>query len=172
MTRIKKLTEPERVPKNMQDVFENITAVTDAFSEKHLNENYISLLRKLTAALCRKRPSPLLQGNINTWIAGMIHALGMVNFLFDKSQTPYVSSAFISEYFNLGQSTMTNKSKQIRELMKMSQWDPNWMLPERIEDSPMVWMISLNGLIVDSRRLPKHIQEEAFEKGLIPYVPT
>jgi len=71
MTRIKKLTKPERVPKNMQDGFKKITAVTDAFSEKHLNENYISLLRKLTAALCRKRPSPLLQGNINTWIAGI-----------------------------------------------------------------------------------------------------
>lgn len=172
MAKIKKLVNVEKVPENMQDIFRNITQITDSFSEKHLNKSYASLLRKLAAALCRKRPSPLLKGNLNTWIAGMVHALGMVNFLFDKSQTPHVSSTFISEYFGLGQSTVSNKSKQVRELMKMSHWNSDWMLPERIEDSPMVWMISINGLIMDSRYLPRHIQEEAFEKGLIPYLPT
>lgn len=67
---------------------------------------------------------------------------------------------------------MSNKSKQIRGLLRMSQWDTNWMLSTRIEESPMVWMISLNGFIVDARHLPLHIQEEAFEKGLIPYLPN
>jgi hypothetical protein len=32
-------------------------------------------------------------------------------------------------------------------------------------------MISLNGFIVDARELPRHIQEEAAEKGIIPYFP-
>ena len=56
-------------------------------------------------SLCRKRPSPLLQGNMYTWAAGMIHALGTVNFLFDGSQTIHLPSSFISEYFGLGQCT-------------------------------------------------------------------
>jgi hypothetical protein len=29
----------------------------------------------------------------------------------------------------------------------------------------------VNGLIVDARSLPRPMQEEAFRKGLIPYVP-
>jgi hypothetical protein len=33
-------------------------------------------------------------------------------------------------------------------------------------------MIQVNGLIADVRRLPRPIQEEAFRKGLIPYIPA
>jgi hypothetical protein len=29
----------------------------------------------------------------------------------------------------------------------------------------------VNGLIVDARYVPRQIQEEAFRKGLIPYIP-
>jgi hypothetical protein len=32
-------------------------------------------------------------------------------------------------------------------------------------------MIQVNGLIVDARHLPRDIQEEAYRKGLIPYIP-
>ena len=32
-------------------------------------------------------------------------------------------------------------------------------------------MIQVNGLIADARHLPREIQEEAFRKGLIPYIP-
>lgn len=171
MTKIKTLAEPEKVPKQMQEIFSAITQLTDEFSEKHLSEEYKYLIRKLISALCRKRPSPLLRGHISTWAAGIIHALGMVNFLFDKSQNPYVPSTLISEYFKLGQSTMSGKSKKIRDLMKMSHWDANWLLPELIENSPMVWMVLVDGFLVDARSLPKPLQKEAVEKGLIPYLP-
>jgi len=32
-------------------------------------------------------------------------------------------------------------------------------------------MITVNGFIVDARSLPRPIQEEAYRKGLIPYLP-
>jgi beta-phosphoglucomutase-like phosphatase (HAD superfamily) len=32
-------------------------------------------------------------------------------------------------------------------------------------------MITVDGVIVDARRVPRAIQEEAFRKGLIPYIP-
>ena len=35
----------------------------------------------------------------------------------------------------------------------------------------MAWNVMLNGFIVDARRLPRHLQEEAYRKGLIPYLP-
>jgi hypothetical protein len=38
--------------------------------------------------------------------------------------------------------------------------------------NPMAWMIQVNGLITDARREPREIQEEAFRKGLIPYIPS
>jgi hypothetical protein len=32
-------------------------------------------------------------------------------------------------------------------------------------------MISVNGLILDARYVPREIQEAAYRKGLIPYIP-
>ena len=45
------------------------------------------------------------------------------------------------------------------------------MLPGRMDDSLLPWLISVNGFIVDARSLPRPLQEEAYRKGLIPYLP-
>jgi hypothetical protein len=166
-----KRSTSQNVPKEMQARFDEITRLTDAFSQEYLNEEYAELCRQLTATLCRKRPSPLAGGKANTWACGIIHALGMVNFLFDSSQTPHVSANQIWTYFGISSSTSQGKSKQIRDLLKIHQMDPNWTLPSKIDTNPFVWMISVNGLILDARYVPREIQEEAFFKGLIPYIP-
>ena|SRR6266404_5555484 len=36
---------------------------------------------------------------------------------------------------------------------------------------PMAWMIQANGFMLDARHLRGEIQEEAYRKGLIPFVP-
>jgi len=161
----------QQVPTEMQGRFDEITHLTDAFSQEYLNDEYASLCRQLTATLCRKRPSPLKQGKAAPWACGIIHALGMVNFLFDSSQTPHVSSSQITSSFNLSSSTMQAKSKHIRDLLSMYQMDPAWTLPSRIDENPLIWMLEVNGFIVDARHAPRAIQEEAFHKGLIPYMP-
>jgi hypothetical protein len=33
------------------------------------------------------------------------------------------------------------------------------------------WMVTVNGLILDARSLSRPMQEEAYAKGLIPYLP-
>ena len=53
--------------------------------KEKLNEEYFQLIIELACKLARKRPSPFLLGATKTWAAGIIHALGTVNFLFDKS---------------------------------------------------------------------------------------
>ncbi|SJM94893.1 DUF6398 domain-containing protein [Crenothrix polyspora] len=71
-----------RVPEQMQDKFNSIVVLTDTFCDQYLNDEYKEMVRLAVAALCRKRPSPLLKGKENTWAAAVVHALGMVNFLF------------------------------------------------------------------------------------------
>ncbi len=162
----------QQVPKDMQARFDEITQHTDAFSQAYLTDEYASLCRQLTATLCRKRPSPLSQGKATTWACGIIHALGMVNFLFDASQTPHVPASQIASYFGLSSSTMQAKSKQIRDLLGMYQMDPDWTLPSLVGQNPLIWMLQVNGFIIDVRHAPREIQEEAFRKGLIPYIPS
>jgi hypothetical protein len=167
-----KRSTSEQVPKDMQARFDYITRVTDTFSQAYLNDEYASLCRQLAATLCRRRPSPLNQGKTATWACGIIHALGTVNFLFDATQTPHVPASQIASYFDLSPSTMQAKSKQIRNLLGMYQMDPNWTLPSKINDNLLAWMIQVDGFVIDARHAPREIQEEAFLKGLIPYIPT
>ncbi len=51
-----------KVPKAFAETYGAITAITDEFCRSHLNDEYLKLARYLTAALCRKRPSPLSKG--------------------------------------------------------------------------------------------------------------
>jgi hypothetical protein len=95
----------------------------------------------------------------------------MVNFVFDKSQTPYISASDMYKKFGIGQSTGQSKSKVVRDVLGMYQLDPNWMLPSRLGSNPMTWMLSVNGVIVDIRAMPREAQVMAFEEGLIPYIP-
>lgn len=167
-----KVAKSEKVPKKMQDTFDAVVALTDEFSKQHLNDEYAQLARYAAAALCRKRPSPLVSGHPDSWACGIIYALGFVNFLFDKSQKPHMSATDLCEGFGVGKSTGAAKSKIVRDNLGMMQLDPNWCLPSKLDDNPLAWMIMVNGLIFDARELPREIQEEAYEKGIIPYIPA
>ncbi|MBG6075880.1 DUF6398 domain-containing protein [Polaromonas sp. CG_9.11] len=162
---------PTRVPAAMQDQFDAIAQATDAFCNQRLNDEYRQLSRLALAALSRKRPSPLLKGKDSAWAAGLVHALGMVNFLFDPSQTPHCKSADIQAHFGVGASTCSSRSKEVREALGMNQMAPEWTLPSRLEHNPLVWMLQVNGLLVDARHMPLEVQEMAVAQGLIPFIP-
>ena len=163
---------PERIPQAMADKFSAITALTDAFCELHLNEEYRQMIRHVVGALARKRPSPLLKGKENVWAAAATHAVGRVNFLDDPTQTPHCKPKLIYEFFGIAESTGQNKSKEIRDALKMGPMSTEWTLPSRLADNPMVWMLQVNGLMMDIRRAPIELQRLAFEKGLIPFIPA
>ena len=74
--------------------------------------------------------------------------------------------------FGVSKSSGSNKAKLIRELFDMYQMDPNWCLPSLVDQNPLIWMLEVNGFIMDVRHAPREVQEIAFEKGLIPYIPA
>ena len=149
-----------------------VIGLIDQFCHEHLNEEYAVLCRKLAEKLGRKRPSPLLYGSLNAWASGIVRAIGGVNFLHDKSQTPYMRSTDIDHYLGTSPSSGAAKLAAIRKMLKMYQLDPNWTLPSRLDDNPMAWMLQVNGFMVDVRHAPREVQEIAFHKGLIPYIPA
>ena len=153
-------------------VLEVIVAMTDQFCRERLNEEYAVLCRRLAEKLARKRPSPLLSGKPNTWACGIVRTIGWVNFLDDSSGKPHLKLTAIDKAFGVAESTGQGKSKTIRTLLKIRQFDHHWTLPSRMDDSPMIWMLEINGLFMDIRACPREAQEIAFEKGLIPYIPA
>ncbi len=153
-----------------KEIAEELTEMTDAFCRKVLNEEYADLCRKL--ALARKRPSPLLRGKLDTWACGIVRTIGWVNFLDDPQQKPHMKLPVIDRAFGVAESTGQGKSKTIRTMLKIREFDPRWTLPSKMDDNPRVWMLEVNGFIMDVRHAPREFQEAAFERGLIPYIPA
>ena len=162
----------KNIPIKMLKTFEEIMDRISPICKKHLNKDYQIVSQKLLETLCRKRPSPLSSGKVNSWAAAIVYTIGATNFLFDKSFSPYLSGNDLCERFGISQSTVSAKSKIIRDLLKITQLDPKWTLPSQLENNPVVWLILVNGMIMDARDAPLEIQKEAFEKKLIPYIPT
>jgi Domain of unknown function (DUF6398)/Plasmid pRiA4b ORF-3-like protein len=167
-----KAKQSEDVPKAMEEKYNSIVALTNEFARQYLNEEYAQLIRQATAKLCRKRPSPLEKGQAKTWAGGITHAIGMVNFLYDSSQTPHVSVNKLYEWFGIAPGTGQTKSKLVRDTLKIRQFDPDWSLASLVEGNPLTWMLSVNGLLIDIRKAPIGAQMEAYRRGFIPYIPA
>ncbi len=157
---------------DVDGVLKLIVGMIDEFCREHLNEEYAALCRKLAEKLSRKRLSPLLSGKPNAWAAGIVRTIGMLNFLGDRSQKPHMKMTDIDKAFGVGESTASAKSSAIRRLLRINQLDPEWTLPSRMDKNPLIWMLSVNGFMMDIRHAPREAQEIAFEQGLIPYIPV
>ena len=159
------------VPKNMQLKYDEIAEMIVAFCDEKLDDSYKKICLRLLEKLCRKRPSPLLGGRARTWAAGIVYAIGTNNFIFDKSQEIHMTSDEIASGFGIAASTAGNKAAEIRKMFKIDYFNAEWLLPKLIEKNPAIWMIEVNGYLVDIRNMPLEVQRMAFEKGIIPYVP-
>jgi hypothetical protein len=151
--------------------------LTDVVCLNHLQplereyETYCHLL----AVCCCQKGSPVVEGRGKPegWAAGILWTLGMVNSLDDKSFEPVMSGNQVAAAFGVSVATMQAKSREIREGLDIRQFDPEWTLPSLYDKNPMAWIVETkDGLLLDIRHLPRDQQQLAFERGMIPYVPT
>ena len=143
--------EEPPIPATARPAYEAVVGLTDAFCREHLNAEYEALCRKLAGMLARKRPSPLPSGKPETWACGIVRTIGWVNFLDDSSRKPHLKLTAIDKAFGVAESTGQGKSKAIRTMLKIRQFDRRWTLPSRMDENPMIWMIEVNGFIMDAR---------------------
>ena len=167
-----KFNRPKSVPKSMQATYDATMRLTDEVCAKHLNAEYRDLARDMAAALCRKRPSPLASGQPRTWACAILYELGRVNFLSDRSTQPHMTLAELRAAFGASQATASAKARVIEDALRVRPFDPEWTLPSLRDQNPLVWMAEVDGLLVDLRQMPREVQEIAFEKGMIPYIPA
>lgn len=153
-------------------VAEEIVGITDSVCLSVLDEEYADLARRAVAKLARKRPSPLQAGRRASWAAGVVYALGHVNFLSDPASEPCVSADQLSAAFGVAASTMSSKARQVRDLLRISHFSPEFQRADVVAQNPLAWIIEVNGLAVDARHVPPGIQAEAYRRGLIPYLPA
>lgn len=156
----------------MKEKYDQIAPLISDFCRQHLSGEYETLCLSLLEKLCRKRPSPLLTSRANTWAAGIVYAIAANNFIFDRSQPIHMTAEELSSPFGLAKSTVANKAAEITRMCGIGRFDAQWMLPELVASSPMVWFVEVNGILMDMRDAPVELQIAAYERGFIPYVPA
>ncbi len=135
-----------------------IELIRDFCIEK-LNDEYLDISERLVKKLGRKRSQPLATGQLQVWAAAVIHAVGTINFLFDKSFKPYSTIDEINEFYGTGNSTTGNKSKQIRDLLKLNHYDNEFSTSSMRENNPYAKLVMVDGFIVNVETLPEEFQE-------------
>jgi hypothetical protein len=159
------------VPQAYRDRFDAIVERTDTFCDRHLKDEYKQLCREMAISICQSG-SPVLKGKPEGWAAGIVYALGRVNFLTDPSQTPHMKYTKIAKGFGVSTATMQAKTRIIWNGLDLMPFHPDWSLPSKLDNNPLVWMLKVNGFIVDIRDAPREAQVAAYEQGLIPYIPA
>jgi Domain of unknown function (DUF6398) len=157
-----------RIPTAMLERAEAIIEVTDATCHEHLDDEYGQIARRLVARLARKRPSPLSRGDVRIWAAGVIYAVGQINFLFDRSQSPHLTADQLAERLGVVKTTMANKAGLINRTLDIGIFEPDLTRIAIVEQHPVAWLVEVDGFIIDVRTLPADLQDEARRRGLIP----
>jgi hypothetical protein len=91
----------------------------------------------------------------------------MLPLILISAPDPYISAKDLYAWFGLSSSTGQGKSKQVRDVLKISQMDPDWCLPSMMDQNPLAWMISVNGMLLDTRSVPHAVQEQLSESSAI-----
>ena len=142
---------------------EELIKLTSAFSAKFLDDEYKALIIKLIEKMGRKRPIPFARGKIEIWAAAIVQAIGSINFLYDDSFEPYVSTAQINSFFGTKPTTTSNKARQIRDMFQIEHFDPDFSTEKLDSINPMNSMVVVDGFIVPLDSLPEHVQKQVKE---------
>ncbi len=146
-----------------------INRLASEFCDNYLDAEYKRLCEKLIRKMSRKHNVPFLRGRLDVWAASIIHALGQINFLFDRNTKPYVSASFIADYFNTSMSTTGQKAKRIRDMFKLRYFDGEFSTSYIKEQDPFSDMVSLNRIVVPKKFLSSDTQDilNRFKEGEI-----
>jgi hypothetical protein len=144
----------------VQEYTEKLIQMTNGFCDEYLDDEYKALCEKLIRKMSRKRVVPFLSGKIEIWAAGVVYALGGINFLFDKSSKPHASPDDICTYFGTSKSTTGQKAKTIRDMFKLFYFDSEFSTKAILDKSPFS-NVFLNGMPIPISSLPSELQEVA-----------
>ncbi len=133
------------------------------FCTQKLDDDYLQLCEKLIRKMGRKREVPFQRGKLEIWAASVVHAIGSINFLSDKSFEPYLTLDEINEYFGTKNSTVSQKAAQIKDMFKMWHFSPEFSTKKMTEDNPFNNLVMVDGFIVPLKSLPPELQEKVKE---------
>jgi hypothetical protein len=130
---------------------DELKEMTSSFCIQFLDEEYKNLCNKLVDKMSRKRAVPFLSGKKEIWASAVVYAIGSINFLFDKSFTPYATADDICGFFKTSKSTTSQKAKLIKDMFNLDYYDDEFSTQSTNDSNPMNDMVMINGFIVNKK---------------------
>jgi hypothetical protein len=125
----------KEVPPKLRARFTEIVAITDKFCADRLNDEYRELCREMAMELCQPQ-TPVAKGKASGWAAGIVYAVGWVNFLTDPAQNPHAKAEEIAKGCGASPATMHARSRVLRRGLELDRFDPTWTLPSQLDRNP------------------------------------
>ena len=101
-----------------------------------------------------------MKGKLEIWAAGIIHALGSVNWMFDRSNACYTPAADINAFFGTNESTTSQKATLIKDLLDMAHGDAEFSTQDTIDNDPFAQLVMVDGMIMSITMLPEELQAQ------------
>jgi hypothetical protein len=159
------------IPMPFRERYDELMTIISQFCDAHLNDEYKNVCQRITEDLCEEG-SPILKGKASSWAGGIIWTAGRVNFLSDSDHEPTMKQSDFAKLIGVSPATISAKSREIWDGLDLMQMDPDYTITSMLNENPLVWMIEVDGFIIDLRTAPRELQEVAFEEGLIPFIPA
>lgn len=117
--------------------YEEIIEKIKSFSSEYLNEEYKDICVMAAETLFVNNEEQLKKGKSFSWAAGIVHAIGTINNLFDSKEEPYIKAADLYKSFGVSSSTGSSKSKEVKNLLGLSKENNQWIVgkDKKIETS-------------------------------------
>ena len=142
------MARSEAEKEKIETISQELISLTGEFCDEYLDDEYKQLSEKLILKMKRKRQVPFLLGSANTWAAGVIYALGQINFLFDSDAEPHAAPSDIAEHFGVAKSTVGQKAKKIRDMCGLRYWAPEFSTQVMQDQNPFKRMSMVNGFLI------------------------
>jgi hypothetical protein len=139
---------------NNQERQREILDLIKGFCAEKLNDEYVEIAERLIAKLARKRINPMEVGKSEVWAAGIIHALGTINELFNKSSEPHARVEDVNAFFKTNESLTVERSRQIQEILNLGCWNDEFSIHKMRLTNPFNKLVFVNGFLVPLDSLP------------------
>ena len=130
----------------------------DAFCAARLDADYRKLLHQAVESLAAQHAAQLLKGRESSWCAGLVHAIGTANFLFDRSQQPHCPPKEVFNFFGVSASVGYAHAKKARDLLAIAPLARDWTRLSLQEPSADPMLVTVNGMTIDARKLPADVR--------------
>ena len=116
-----------------------IETLTDRFCAAHLDNEYRDLCRGMAVA-ASQAGVPLTRGKAAGWAAGIVYAVGWVNFVDDPGRRHHMKADDMAKQIGVSPATLLHRARVIMEALALHRMAPRWCTQQMAERNLLAWL--------------------------------